>query len=217
MVDSLSLFLSVQSRAEYQQQHREHNGMAASNSAPIFPGTVEAPPPISELSRTEWARPEYSLPIPSLQFLFHLECDMDVFHHIGPGPHGDRSTVIFKGGRFEGPRLRGEILPGGGDWEIVRDDEAAGTQTAHLDTRYNLQTHDGAVIYLQTTGVRTGRKEVLEKLGEDEGIGADEFKMRLHCTMETGDERYRWVNDRVFVASSGRSGSRVIYDAYELL
>ncbi|KAK3064200.1 hypothetical protein LTS18_009313 [Coniosporium uncinatum] len=189
----------------------------ASNSAPIHPGTVEKAPSISELSRTDWARPEYTLPVPSLKFLLHLECEMDVFHHIGPGPHGDRSTVIFKGGRFEGPRMRGEILPGGGDWEIVRNDEAAGTQTAHLDTRYNLRTHDGAVIYLQTTGVRTGRKEVLEKLGEDEGIGADEFRMRLHCTMETGDERYRWVNEGVFVASSGRSGSRVIYDAYELL
>jgi len=39
---------------------------------------------------------------------------MESFRHIRPGPHGDRSTVIFKSGRFEGPKLRGEILPGGG-------------------------------------------------------------------------------------------------------
>lgn len=39
---------------------------------------------------------------------------MEAFRHIGEGPFGDRSTVIFKGGRFEGPKLRGEILPGGG-------------------------------------------------------------------------------------------------------
>lgn len=39
---------------------------------------------------------------------------MESFRHIGAGPHGDRNTVIFKGGRFEGPKLRGEILPGGG-------------------------------------------------------------------------------------------------------
>lgn len=62
---------------------------------------------------------------------------MKSLRHIGTGPHGDRSTVIFKGGRFEGPELRGEILPGGGgesvtrqgvtlkltssaDWEIIR-------------------------------------------------------------------------------------------------
>ena len=37
------------------------------------------------------------------------------------------------------------------DWEIVRDHDGD-QQTAHLDTRYNLETHDGAVIYLRTTG-----------------------------------------------------------------
>lgn len=78
------------------------------------PSSVEAPPSIASLANTKWTRPDYILPVPSLQFLFHLECDMEAFRHIGPGPHGDRSTVIFKGGRFEGPKLRGEILPGGG-------------------------------------------------------------------------------------------------------
>ena len=80
----------------------------------LVPGTVEAPHPISRLPHTTWTKSEYTLPVPSLAFLFHLECDMDSFRHIGEGPWGDRSTVIFKGGRFEGPKLRGEILPGGG-------------------------------------------------------------------------------------------------------
>ncbi|KAG9994507.1 hypothetical protein KCU78_g18393, partial [Aureobasidium melanogenum] len=101
------------------------------------PGTVEPPVSIDRLTNSNWVKPEYKLPIPSLQFLFHLECDMESFRHIGPGPHGDRSTVIFKGGRFEGPRLRSKILPGGGDWEVVRDHDGD-QQTAFLDTRYNL-------------------------------------------------------------------------------
>jgi len=77
-------------------------------------GTVKPPPAIEALKNTTWTKPEYTLPVPALEFLFHLECDMETFRHIGQGPHGDRSTVIFKGGRFEGPKLRGEILPGGG-------------------------------------------------------------------------------------------------------
>ncbi len=181
-----------------------------------LPGTVQSPPSIDKLSNTKWLKPQYTLPLPALEFLFHLECDMETFRHIGPGPYGDRSTVIFKGGKFEGPRLRGEILPGGGDWEIVRDHDGD-QQTAHLNTRYNLLTHDGATIYLQTTGTRTGKKEVLEKLGKDESIGPDYYRMRLHLTMETGDERYSWINQGVFVASSGRNGNQVIYDAYQLL
>ena len=77
-------------------------------------GTVKPPPGISHLTRTQWTNPSFTLPAPSLDFLFHLECDMESFRHIGAGPHGDRSTVIFKGGRFEGPKIRGTILPGGG-------------------------------------------------------------------------------------------------------
>lgn len=69
---------------------------------------------------------------------------------------------------------------------------------------------------MQTTGTRTGKKAVLEKLGEGE-LGAEEYRMRLHLTFETGDERYRWLNQGVFVASSGRVGERVVYDAYQLL
>jgi len=75
-----------------------------------------------------------------------------------------------EGGKFEGPKLRGEILPGGGDWEIVQSDS-----TAFLDTRYNLRTHDGATIYLQTRGVRKGPKEILDRLGEDTSITADQY------------------------------------------
>lgn len=75
---------------------------------------VETAPPASSLKNTKWDKPDFVLPKPSLKFLFHLECNMQSFINIGDGPHGNRSSVIFKGGRFEGPNLRGEILPGGG-------------------------------------------------------------------------------------------------------
>lgn len=63
---------------------------------------------------------------------------------------------------------------------------------------------------------RTGKKEILEKLGEGK-IGPDQFRMRLNLTFETGDERYTWLNSAVFIASSGRVGDMVIYDAYQVL
>jgi hypothetical protein len=82
--------------------------------ATLGSANIEVPPEASMLPHTRWANPNYKLPVPSLAFLFHLECEMEDFLHIGNGPHGDRSSVIFKGGRFEGPKLRGEVLPGGG-------------------------------------------------------------------------------------------------------
>jgi hypothetical protein len=42
------------------------------------------------------------LPVPSLQFPFHIECDTERFRHIEGRGHGERSTVIVKDGRFEG-------------------------------------------------------------------------------------------------------------------
>lgn len=100
--------------------------------------SIAKAPSLDQLTHSQWSQPSFTLPTPSLTFLFHLECDMESFRHIGKGPNGDRSTVIFKvrffyfrgsgltqrftqGGRFEGPKLRGTILPGGGDWEIVQD------------------------------------------------------------------------------------------------
>jgi hypothetical protein len=54
-----------------------------------------------------------------------------------------------------------------------------------------METHDGAAIYIQTTGVRKGPKEILDALGDNTSIEATEYKMRLNVTMETGDERVR--------------------------
>ena len=74
-------------------------------------------------------------------------------------------------------------MPGGGDWEIVQEDS-----TAYLDTRYNLRTHDGATIYLQTKGVRKGPKEILDKLGDDTDIKADQYRWVRYCA--PADQQY---------------------------
>ncbi len=107
-------------------------------------------------------------------------------------------------------------MPGGGDWETIQDHDGD-RQTAYLDTRYNLLTHDGVCIFLRTTGTRTGSKEVLEGLGEEDKHMPTEYRMRLHVTFECGDKRYSWLNQVVGIASSARNGNRVIYDAYEVL
>jgi Protein of unknown function (DUF3237) len=70
---------------------------------------------------------------------------------LGTVPHGVRSIVPVTGGDFEGPRLRGKVLPGGGDWLLLRPDGVL-----ELDLRITLETDDHALIYMTFQGLRHG-------------------------------------------------------------
>ena len=68
---------------------------------------------------------------------------------IGSTPHGKLSIFPVIGGSFEGERLRGKVLAGGGDWVTEKADG-----TFELDLRVTLETEDGALIHMTFTGVR---------------------------------------------------------------
>jgi len=68
---------------------------------------------------------------------------------VGETPYGTVSIFPVTGGSFEGDRLRGKVVAGGGDWVTVRADG-----TLELDLRVTLETDDGALIYMTFTGVR---------------------------------------------------------------
>ena len=68
---------------------------------------------------------------------------------LGTVPHGIRSIVPVIGGDFEGPRLRGKVLPGGSDWLLLRPDGVL-----ELDLRITLETDDHALIYMTFQGLR---------------------------------------------------------------
>ena len=67
---------------------------------------------------------------------------------IGEVPHGARVTAPIASGHFEGPRLRGKVLPGGGDWTLLRADGVL-----ELDLRITLETDDGALIHMASFGL----------------------------------------------------------------
>jgi hypothetical protein len=68
---------------------------------------------------------------------------------VGATVRGTLSIFPVTGGTFEGDRLRGKVLPGGGDWVTRRPDG-----TFELDLRVTLETEDGALIHMTFTGVR---------------------------------------------------------------
>jgi Protein of unknown function (DUF3237) len=78
---------------------------------------------------------------------------------IGSTPHGKLSIFPVTGGSFEGERLRGKVLAGGGDWVTAMADG-----TFELDVRVTLETDDGALIHVTFTGVRDDANRYLRTL-----------------------------------------------------
>src|SRR4030095_339745 len=81
----------------------------------------------------------------------------------GAVPYGTRVTAPIASGHFEGPRLRGKVLAGGGDWTLLR-----GGGVLERDLRPNLETDDGALIHMTSFGLRHGPPEVIAALARGE-------------------------------------------------
>jgi hypothetical protein len=81
--------------------------------------------------------------------LMALRLETAAILEVGSTTDGRLTIFPVIGGSFEGDRLRGKVLAGGGDWVTARGDG-----TFSLDLRVTLETDDGGLIYLTFTGVR---------------------------------------------------------------
>jgi hypothetical protein len=89
-----------------------------------------------------------SLPINSRPLMV-LRLATSATEDIGSTPQGTLTIFPVTGGSFEGERLRGKVLAGGGDWVT-----AHGNRTFTLDLRVTLETDDGSLIHMTFNGVR---------------------------------------------------------------
>ncbi len=84
---------------------------------------------------------EIPIVLPRTEFVYEAVFDLEPAMMLGQGPLGERRIIPISGGVFAGPRIKGKVLPGGADRQLVR------TDGAHmLNALYELQTDDGAVI-----------------------------------------------------------------------
>jgi Protein of unknown function (DUF3237) len=148
-------------------------------------------------------------PAPGLELLARFHVELGPIQDLGTTPWGHRRIVPIAGGSFSGPRLRGEVAPGGADWQILHAD---GTTT--IDTRYSLRTHDGALIHIRTRGVRSGPPEVIAALTSGEDVDPASYYFRVGVVLETGARDYNWLNRTLVLGSAQRLRDVVRYDAY---
>jgi hypothetical protein len=130
---------------------------------------------------------------------------------MGKTARGERRMVHIRGGRVEGDRLRGEVLDGGADWQMIHPDGMLS-----IEAQYAIKTHDGAVIYVRSIGVRDGSPFVLAQLGRGEAVDPADYYFRTSIQLETGSPEYDWVNRTVLLCSAARFASQVVYDLYRV-
>jgi hypothetical protein len=132
---------------------------------------------------------------------------------VGPGPFGDRQVFEVIEGRFEGERLNGRILSGGGEWFLVGADGFG-----RIDVRIQLETDDGAFIYAQYFGLLELNDAVQGFIsGRQEETEFGDQYFRIAPRLECGDPRYGWVNQTVFVAEGrGFPGYGVEYRVFRV-
>lgn len=154
---------------------------------------------------------ELKPPTPRLEMLCHVAVKIAAPQLLGPVLTGERRIIPIIGGRFEGNKMRGEILPGGADWQIVAADG-----TALLEARYTLRTDDGALIYVRNIGVRHGPPDVLAAIARGEQVEPTKYYFRATPTFETGAKNYAWLNRLLAVCSGVRTKEEVLLDFYEV-
>lgn len=124
---------------------------------------------------------------PGLRLAWQAVVDIAPRQALGASPRGERFIVPITGGQFEGAidghALRGHIVPGGADRQLVRADGVR-----ELDALYEMQTQECAVI--------TVHNRVLI----DENTAGTRYAMS-QISVTAPDGPCAWLNRRVFVGT----------------
>lgn len=136
---------------------------------------------------------------PTLTFAFELRATVDAPTEVGLVPHGRRRIVAITGGTFAGPRVKGRIVPGGADWQMIQPDGFS-----ELDTRYTLETDTGQIIYVQNRGVRHAEPAIMKRLLAGETVDPTLVYFRTVPTFETSSPDLQWLARSVFVGIGER-------------
>ncbi len=148
---------------------------------------------------------------PSLAPMAQVRCEVGQLVTLGQGPYGERRYVPLLGGTVEGPELSGTIEPGGVDWQVARADGAL-----DIGAHYVVRTIDGALIEVQSNGLRHGPPEVMARLGRGEPVGRDEYFFKTVMRFTTGHPEWLHLNKTMALAVGQREARLVVLDVFRI-
>ena len=151
--------------------------------------------------------------LPRLRHLFTLFANVDKPQVASNIPIGNRRFIPVIGGTAEGERIRGNVLPGGSDCQLIRSDGVA-----ELDVRCTFETDDGVVFLMKGFGLRHGPSQVMDQLAKGYDVDPNEYYFRESVWFEApNDSEYRWLNKVIGIATGHRKAAQVILQVYEVL
>ncbi|RUS48883.1 DUF3237 domain-containing protein [Cohnella sp. AR92] len=146
------------------------------------------------------------------ELAFEAVMEVGPVQELGATPKGARKMIPILGGRFSGPKIEGIILPGGADWQLIRNDGVA-----EVKALYTMKTADGTMIYIVNRGYRHGPKEVMSRLAAGEPVSPEDYYFRTTPVFEVEDGRYGWLNRTLMVGIGERTKESVRIRFYEIL
>lgn len=131
---------------------------------------------------------------PQLEFVVELKVKCDGAYQVGQTSHGNRFIIPIVGGSFEGPQMKGIVLPGGADYQL-QDHKNGRTE---LEAIYSIRTDDGVNIHIRNRG--------LICTGQD-SEGKPQFYFRTAPQFEAPmDSKYAWLNNAIYVCQPSMGG-----------
>ena len=115
-------------------------------------------------------------------------------HEVGKGPFGQRQYYEMIRGVIEGVQLSGRTLGSGADWMLVGSDGFL-----RMDARIQVLTDDGATLCVRYRGPAEVNARLRQAIASGESTSFSEQRIRTCWEIESGDSRYAWVNQSIFV------------------
>lgn len=119
---------------------------------------------------------------PELEFVLELKVTLGEAFGVGKVTQGDRYVIPITGGTFEGPNIKGTILPGGADYQMANQEKGR----TDLEAIYCIRTDDGVNIHVRNYGMIAGNYFWC----------SPKFEAPL-------ESKYAWINNAVYVCRPG--------------
>jgi hypothetical protein len=120
-------------------------------------------------------------------------------------PLGPRQYFEMTDGELTGNGIDATMALPGGDWMVMSPDGFW-----RPDVRIQWVTHDGAVILMHYDGLVEQNPAFKAAAENDRPTAFDDQYMRIVVRFDTGAEKYRWLNQSIFVARGRLLGTNAI-------